>query len=446
MEQRERIYGVILIVLAAFWSFLILPVYGASKPEKGYYVCVGSFKNMVNAKHEVIRLIQYKASMNEGLIAGETIYRVYIGPYKSKDQARNKARQLQKNKVIASYHIQKMVQLSSGFQAISMSKTSQQKEQTVQEAETPPAKLKEIITPPPVADQTMSSQKTESLAKDDGAASQRSSEKAGGDVTIDQQSTAVKKIETETKPEKTVEESRPAQVSQAAKKEKDWFLTAGYSLWYMDMTKHYVNGNFAVKDLMHGPTIGFSKKNLGISFTYLTTMSDKGFNATRNEVFDSGEAYSRKERFKRDDYDASLRYTLYNINQVSASILAGLKYTRLYDMSSTYTREGGQYTITGNMDIWGPALGFELIAPLGYTPQSPFLFSVGASGMYLKASGNHPQFVDGGHMQTPILSGISRVNCNSSLVKDTRVLVSRIQALRDTLCVPLTDFLRFTQV
>lgn len=178
-----------------------------------------------------------------------------------------------------------------------------------------------------------------------------------------------------------------------AKKEKDWFFTAGYNLWYLDMSKHYVNGNFKSKDFMHGPTIGFSKKNVGLSFTYLTTLSNKGFNADVNETFDSGEVYRRREEFKRDDYDATLRYTLLNISQISASVLAGLKYTRLYDMSSTYTRSAGEYTITGYMDIWGPVLGMEFIAPFGNPSQTPFFISLSGSGMFLRGTGKHPQFV-----------------------------------------------------
>jgi hypothetical protein len=66
-------------------------------------------------------------------------------------------------------------------------------------------------------------------------------------------------------------------------------------------------------------------------------------------------------------------YTIVDISQLSESVPAGLKYTSLYDMSSTYTRSAGEYTITGYMDIWGPCMGMEIIAPFGNPSQTPSL-------------------------------------------------------------------------
>jgi hypothetical protein len=386
MEQRIRIYGVTGIVLVVFLAFMLLPAYGASKPEPGYYILTGSFMKLTNAEQELKRLKKYNASITEESLSGKKWYRVSIGPYKDKDKAKSMARQLKRKKVIASYNI-KIMAKAAPVAVVPYVPEAVVQSPGPETSPAPPAKSAEVITLPPVTDQTtISARMPEAPAKADIAASQPLPEKAV--------------IEAEKKPEKAAVESPPApspapvkEAVSVAKKAKDWSLTAGYNLWQVDMSKHYVNGNFKSKDFMHGPTIGFSKKNVGLSFTYLTTMSNKGFKADVYETFDSGEVYRRKEGFKRDDYDATLRYTLLNISQISASVLAGFKYTRLYDMSSTYTRSAGEYTITGYMDIWGPCLGMEFIAPFGNPSQTPFFMSLSGSGMFLRGTGHHSQFV-----------------------------------------------------
>ena len=378
MERRIRIYGVTGIVLVVFLAFMLLPAYGASKPETGYYIIIGSFKNLTNAEQELKRLKKYNASISEESLSGNKWYRVSIGPYKDKDKAKSMARQLKQKKVIASYNI-KIMAKAAPVTVVPYVPEAVVQSPGPETSPASPAKSAEVITLPPVTDQTtIPARMPEAPAKAGIAASQPLPEKA-----------AVESPESPPAPS-------PAPVKAAvsvANKVKDWSLTAGYNLWQVDMSKHYVNGNFKSKDFMHGPTIGFSKKNVGLSFTYLTTMSNKGFKADVYETFDSGEVYRRKEEFKRDDYDASFRYTFVDISQLSASVLAGLKYTRLYDMSSTYTRSAGEYTITGYMDIWGPCLGMEIIAPFGNPSQTPFFISLSGSGMFLRGTGKHPQFV-----------------------------------------------------
>ena len=376
MEQRIRIYGVTEIVLVVFLAFMLLPAYAASKPETGYYIVTGSFMKLTNAEQELKRLKKYNASITEESLSGKKWYRVSIGPYKDKDKAKSMARQLKRKKVIASYNIKIMAKAAPSLEIVSVKKSTPLKEQTISEAA--PAKAAPVAVVPYVPEAVVQTPVSET--------SPAPPAKWAEDITL---------------PPVTDQTTIPARMPEApaksdvsvAKKEKDWFFTAGYNLWQVDMSKHYVNGNFKSKDYMHGPTIGFSKKNVGISFTYLTTMNNKGFNADVSETFDSGEVYRRKEGFKRDDYDATLRYTLLNISQISASVLAGFKYTRLYDMSSTYTRSAGEYTITGDMDIWGPALGMEFIAPFGNPSQTPFFMSLSGSGMFLRGTGKHPQFV-----------------------------------------------------
>ena len=376
MEQRIRIYGVTGIVLVVFLAFMLLPAYAASKPKTGYYIVTGSFMKLTNAEQELKRLKKYNASITEELLSGKKWYRVSIGPYKDKDKAKSIARQLKRKKVIASYNIRIMAKAAPGLEIVSVTKSTKKKEQTISEAA--PAKAAPVTVVPYVPEAVVQSPVPET--------SPAPPAKWAEDIILppatDQTTVSARMPEAPAKSDVSV-----------AKKEKDWFFTAGYNLWYLDMSKHYVNGNFKSKDYMHGPTIGFSKKNVGLSFTYLTTLSNKGFNADVNETFDSGEVYRRREGFKRDDYDATLRYTLLNISQISASVLAGFKYTRLYDMSSTYTRSAGQYTITGDMDIWGPALGMEFIAPFGNPSQTPFFISLSGSGMFLRGTGKHPQFV-----------------------------------------------------
>ena len=411
MERRIRIYRVTGIVLVVFLAFMHLPAYGASKPETGYYILTGSFKNLTNAEQEWKRLKKYNASITEESLSGNKWYRVSIGPYKNKDKAKSMARQLKRKKVIASYNIKIMAKATPGLEIVSVTKSTPQKEQVISEAaptkaapvtvvpyvpeavvqspgpETspaPPAKWAEDITLPPVTDQTtISARMPEAPAKADIATSQLLPEKPAADL---------EKIQPEKKPEKAVEHPPAAAEAPKAKKEKDWFITAGYNLWYIDMSKKYVGADFASKGFIHGPTIGFSKGKFGISLTYLSTMGNT-LSADVNDTFDSGEAYSRHESLKREDYDATLRYTFFDVKRLSLSGLAGLKYTKLSDMSNMYTRAGGQYTITGNLDIWGPFLGMEIIAPLGEPSRTPLFLSLSASGMFLKGTGNHPQFV-----------------------------------------------------
>ena len=65
MEQRIRIYGVTGIVLVVFLAFMLLPAYGASKPETGYYIVTGSYNKLTNAEQEMKRLKKYNASITE---------------------------------------------------------------------------------------------------------------------------------------------------------------------------------------------------------------------------------------------------------------------------------------------------------------------------------------------------------------------------------------------
>jgi hypothetical protein len=345
----------------------------------------------------VKRLKGYNAFINEALFSGETWYRVYIGPYKNKNQAKSRARWLERKKVIASYRIQKIEEPSLRLQAVAVrSKIPPQEEMIVGVAvsEKATAALTETSSPEAAAQKTAPEIPAVSFDKPSVA------ETVQAKSVIDQGTTFVEKSESETKPEAAVFEPptvpSPAQETvekDMAKKAKDWSITVGYELWYIDMSQKYVNANFASNGFIHGPTIGFSKKNYGISFTYLATMGDNTINGTADESFNSGERYRRNEKLKREDYDVSLRYKLFDVNQLSISLLPGFKYTRLSDMFSTFTRASGQYTITGHLDIWGPTLGVEVIAPLGKLYHTPIFLSLGASGMYLRGTGKHPQFM-----------------------------------------------------
>jgi hypothetical protein len=108
MEQRIRTYGVTGIALVVFLAFMLLPAYGASKPETGYYILTGSFEKLTNAEQELKRLKKYNASITEESLSGKKWYRVSIGPYMDMDKAKSMARQLKRKKVIASYNIKIM--------------------------------------------------------------------------------------------------------------------------------------------------------------------------------------------------------------------------------------------------------------------------------------------------------------------------------------------------
>jgi hypothetical protein len=224
MEWRRRFYSVTGIVLVAFLAFMLLPAYGASKPETGYYILTGSFTKLTNAEQELIRLKKYNASITEESLSGKKWYRVSIGPYEDKDKAKIMARQLKRKKVIASYNIKIMAKVAPDVEIIPVTKSTPQKEQTISEAppakaapvavvphvpeavvqspgpETspaPPAKSAEVITLPPVTDQTtIPARMPEAPVKADIAVSQPLPEKAG--------------IEAEKEPEKPAVESAPA--------------------------------------------------------------------------------------------------------------------------------------------------------------------------------------------------------------------------------------------
>jgi type II secretory pathway component GspD/PulD (secretin) len=117
--RRISIRRITLIFLPVLLALLLPPTYAASAQQTGYYVFSGSFKEMANATREVQRLKQYHAAMKVELIAGETWYQVYTGPYANKETAKSRAGLLQKNKVISSYSIRRVEKQSPGMQVLS---------------------------------------------------------------------------------------------------------------------------------------------------------------------------------------------------------------------------------------------------------------------------------------------------------------------------------------
>ena len=174
---------------------------------------------------------------------------------------------------------------------------------------------------------------------------------------------------------------------------KDWSVTAAYGIWYMDMSKKLTNTGVNSRAFLHGPMFKASWRNLELELKYLTTIGD--FSSTRDDHFLDGTSFAGRETFRRTDYDAALKYWFHAPSRkFSVAPVIGYKYTRLNDMSSAFTLATGQeFTLTGNMDIYGPTLGAELMIPFGNVDRPPVVLNLAATAMYLKAAGNHPNFL-----------------------------------------------------
>ncbi|MDO9558068.1 MAG: autotransporter outer membrane beta-barrel domain-containing protein, partial [Syntrophales bacterium] len=184
--------------------------------------------------------------------------------------------------------------------------------------------------------------------------------------------------------------SFPVRLRAQRKEAQDWRLSAGYRLWYVDMSSRYANSSLAGKGYLHGPTLGATWNRLTVQLAALFTLNDLDGDATGQ--YASGAAYTKKERFRRNDYDAVVKYRIDGPGRrFSVSPLLGFKYTRLSDMSAAYTNANGQqYTLTGHMDIWGPTLGLDVDIPIGNPETTPIFLALSGSGMYLRATGKHP--------------------------------------------------------
>jgi len=145
INRRTGVHGVRVIILAALLTGLILPAYGASIPEMGYYVFVNSFRKMANATQELTRLKKYNASMKSSSIAGEIWYQVFSGPYKHKEEAKRWANLLQRDKAVSSYYIRKTEIPSPDSQTLSAAEIAPQESQPLKQGEPNPPVQKEPL-------------------------------------------------------------------------------------------------------------------------------------------------------------------------------------------------------------------------------------------------------------------------------------------------------------
>ncbi|MDI9569434.1 MAG: SPOR domain-containing protein [Pseudomonadota bacterium] len=167
----------------------------------------------------------------------------------------------------------------------------------------------------------------------------------------------------------------------------DLHPTIAYGLWYMDMSRKYVNTDYLGKGFLHGPTIGLSFHDLSGTFTFLTSAG--AFRGDERRSFGNGQGFLLGERFDRSDFDLTLKYPAFASPSFTLSALLGMQWTHLSSMSADYSLDTGQqYAITGSMDIWGPAVGMEIKAPLGNPASTPVFLFLSGKIMYLRATGN----------------------------------------------------------
>jgi hypothetical protein len=171
---------------------------------------------------------------------------------------------------------------------------------------------------------------------------------------------------------------------------KNWRVSAGYRLWYVDMSSRYTLSSLAVRGYLHGPIFRVSFNKLTVQASALLTINDLDGNAVGE--YTTGQGYTKHERLRRNDYDAVVKYRIDGPGRwFSVSPLLGFTYTRLSAMEATFTNTINQrYTLTGHMDIWGPTLGLEVHIPLGNPETTPLSIGLSGSGMYLRATGRHP--------------------------------------------------------
>jgi hypothetical protein len=182
---------------------------------------------------------------------------------------------------------------------------------------------------------------------------------------------------------------QPLALSTPEKREKDWGLAAGYQFWYVDMAPRAVNSSLAAKGYLHGPKIEANWKKLALHLSALFTVNN--LDGGENGHYSNGVSYYKTDKIRRSDIDFFVKYRFESEQKwFTVSPLLGLKYTKFTDMNAYFTSAAGQYTLTGSMDILGPAMGLELAFPLGNPKTTPVSMSVSAIGMYLRATGKHP--------------------------------------------------------
>ena len=379
-------------------------------PGKAYLLQVGAFVSEVKAAQEVQRLKKYGAFTEPAEINATTWHRVYIGPYRDKATAQKTGATMKKNGIISDYLARSQF-AGPGVGSIPPTTKAALNKQTFS-----PPQREETVSRPPAVPETK--ERTTTVAPDTAMSFPTGT--AAASATSGPSSAAVRTapLPAPAAPAVPALTGRPAassgsgqsggdvKLAQASgpatapgfRTEKDYtgetkasspgelHPSLAYNLWYMDMSRQYVNTDYLGKGFVHGPTIGLDYHDFSGSFTFLTSAG--AFRGDARQYFSNGQGYLVGEKFDRSDFDLTLKYKLMKLSSFTVSALLGMQWTRLSNMSADYSLDSGQaYTITGNMDIWGPAAGMEIKMPLGDPSTTPLFLSLSGKVMYLRATG-----------------------------------------------------------
>ena len=387
--KHIRIYSRIATAMVLSTGFAMAwPVLSDAAPPD-YTIQVGAFKDSYNALKLTAALTgkgEYAICREEGAKAGDNWHKVYLGQYKSRESALKAFRTFKIKKTIPATSF---ILVLPGMPAKSTGSIKPEERPPIGEgapvmAMIPEKQMETVLAEAPAARKTVSP----------------SGSGVAGNVTPAREPAPVPSTPSpppdsredfsQIFPEKMMQ-SRPVTLTEIRRdQQKNWHLSAGYSLWYVDMSSRYTNSGLAGSGYLHGPNIGVSWEKLTLQSSAL--FSANNLDGNRTGQYTDGSGYSVTDRLRRYDYDALVKYRIDGPKQLfSLSPLVGFKYTRFDDMNSAYTRSTGQqYTLTGHMDIWGPTLGLEVLIPLGKPQTTPLSLSLSGSGMYLRATGKYP--------------------------------------------------------
>ncbi len=392
---------VVVCMALIFFFLLSFSTPAITGPNRSYLLQVGSFVSEAKAAQEVKRLEDYGAFTAPATVNAEKWNRVYVGPYRDKTAAKKQGALMKQRGVISGYLTCPQF-AGPGAMAPPTAGRGVSDRPAVLSRQGSPAKMRPVkdsltvaaatVAPPssPVAAKAAAPAPVVVPASPVKASPASSPAITGAAAGSNDRSIYLAQgsaPQQAAAPPAGLRSGKDIPTESNAPSLLDLHPTIAYNLWYMDMSRKYVNTDYLGKGFVHGPTIGLSFHDLSGTFTFLTSAG--AFRGDERRHFSNGQGFLLGEQFDRSDFDLTLKYPVFAFPPFTLSALLGMQWTRLSSMSANYSLDSGQqYTITGSMDIWGPAVGMEIKAPLGNPSTTPVFLFLSGKVMYLRATGN----------------------------------------------------------